>query len=122
MFNSHLNAAQHDGDEKLKISKFKCGPTMKTFSSLILSLYAQSSCPLVKTQQNSNYWRTVDQVELFFYMYMFRDEELGLKCENKCEIDQLECISKCENSDVTCLSDCNRESIDCSSCKFPIIP
>ena len=55
-----------------------------------------------------------------FDNFIFRDLELGEKCENKCEIEQFECISMCEVSDTACFSDCNRENITCSNCKFSI--
>ena len=48
---------------------------------------------------------------------IFRDSELGEKCENKCEFEQFDCISRCEISDTGCLSDCNRENIACSDGK-----
>ena len=48
---------------------------------------------------------------MVYNLWVFRDEDVGAKCETQCELEYVDCTLSC--SDTNCLIDCGRALTDC---------
>ena len=61
---------------------------------------------------------TIEFSIMVYNLWVFRDEDVGAKCETQCELEYVDCTLS--YSDTNCLIDCGRALTDCVQGLFKV--